>query len=45
MSVPAFIAMEPRKLTKLEATDIHILVKATRTVLGLPPERKKENDK
>jgi len=34
----AFILRQPRPLTKLELVDIHLLVKSTHPVLGLPPK-------
>ena len=33
-----FILRKPRTLTKLEMVDIHLLVKASHPVLGLPPK-------
>lgn len=33
-----FILRKPRPLTKLELVDIHLLVKSTHPVLGLPPK-------
>jgi hypothetical protein len=39
MSGDTFILRKPRPLTKLELVDIHLLVKASHPVLGLPPKR------
>jgi hypothetical protein len=39
MSQLPILRREPRKLTMLEVVDIHLLVKATRPVLGLPPKK------
>jgi hypothetical protein len=38
MSNDTFILRQPRPLTKLEVVDIHLLVKASHPVLGLPPK-------
>ena len=38
MSGDTFILRKPRPLTKLELVDIHLLVKATHPMLGLPPK-------
>jgi hypothetical protein len=38
MSNDTFILRKPRPLTKLEVIDIHLLVKATHPMLGLPPK-------
>ena len=38
MSNDTFMLRKPRPLTKLELVDIHLLVKASHPVLGLPPK-------
>ena len=36
MSQPPILRRDPRQLTRLEVVDIHLLVKATHPILGLP---------
>ena len=43
MSEPIFVARNPRPLTKLQAVDIHILVKSTRPVLRVGHKPKEMN--
>jgi hypothetical protein len=38
MSHPPILWKAPRQLTRLELVDIHLLVKASHPVLGLPPK-------
>lgn len=45
MSERLVAVREPRKLTKLELTDIRLLVKATRPVLRYVPKKKETESK
>ena len=42
MKNPLFYSKPPRKLTKLELVDIHVLVMKSRPVLMLPEKKKIE---